>query len=501
MFFFAVECVGKQKSGRLLLDNFVLTSNPGEGVKTEFTPLLADSKVQVLYDKVSGGLQFMDVDSRKEFLSGKDPEPLWCLRFRDAGKKFISLSAANQGVRVVTDSKSARMTWSDLPAGGSKITVEVTGKLDAGRPGISLWRVKVINPGPLALWSLDFPRLNVAGNSQKKDRLLIPYCEGMGIDDPCHALLTNLAKLYDIAQYGFYPSAFCSMQMILYEQDKAHLILASLDPLGGSKEFRYIPDPTWNSLLCSVRYDLPDMNKPGCSYSQPFDALVGIYQGDWYDGCQIYRSWGVRQEWCSKGPMYQRKDFPEWFKKLPCGYPPGWNQTAHFDLPKYFPVRVKELRAKDPNFHFSPPSDYVLNYKRKLGDPDLMGFQWYAWDAQNPFYNDFPHYGQEYDSSLPELCPHREVPAEVKKMLAHGVHTILYVNMHLLDPTFPSYKQAQAWAIKTEDGKTMPEYYRTIMGCQHYEIAMCPYARGYQDSVVRQVTRSGQEDGRERHLL
>ena len=44
------------------------------------------------------------------------------------------------------------------------------------------------------------------------------------------------------------------------------------------------------------------------SFRQPYDAIVGSFQGDWYDACRLYREWALQQVWAKRGPLHQRKD-------------------------------------------------------------------------------------------------------------------------------------------------------------------------------------------------
>ena len=65
-------------------------------------------------------------------------------------------------------------------------------------------------------------------------------------------------------------------------------------------------------------------------YTSPGDIVIGPFHGDWYDAARLYRKWAVTAPWCAKGPIYKRKDYPQWFADVPY-----WT-TSYFDSGEYY---------------------------------------------------------------------------------------------------------------------------------------------------------------------
>ncbi len=54
----------------------------------------------------------------------------------------------------------------------------------------------------------------------------------------------------------------------------------------------------------------------GISYNQTYDIFLGVMKGDWFDAAKRYRKWALKQKWCAKGKLADRKDIPAKFKKI-----------------------------------------------------------------------------------------------------------------------------------------------------------------------------------------
>ncbi len=61
----------------------------------------------------------------------------------------------------------------------------------------------------------------------------------------------------------------------------------------------------------------PNITFPTEDFFLGYDCVVGPFRGDWYDACQIYRKWALKQSWCRKGPLATREDVPKWYKEAP----------------------------------------------------------------------------------------------------------------------------------------------------------------------------------------
>ena len=467
---------------------------PVSAIGNDLVPILHDSRHTVFLDSARGALQIVPSFSRTGFLSEKSPAPLWQLRFRTQGKNLITLSPRDRPVQVRKTSRTVDLLWSDIPLEGKKIRVKMTGQLKAKSLGMSFWKIDVENATPFSLWSLDFPGVKIQGDPQGRDILAIPLGNGLAVQNPSHNKGLVAMRAYFGTNIGgaAYPCGLQTMQFATYYRDGRGLLVATFDSDLNGKLFAYEPDPAQGCLGVVVSPQLPNMGVAGHSYHQSYEAVLGVYQGDWYDACQIYRAWAVHQVWCAKGPLYQRTDVPEWFRKAPVGLIAYAAPKSALTLPNYTELWVQYCLKRDPNYvaNYKNPDELLLAYKQALGNPSSVSFQWYVWGIQTPWLMEDIRWGQTYHPEYPEVAPHREVPAEAVTMKQAGIHPIAYINAHLWEPQMPSYQQAQAWTAKDETGKPIDgEYNKKPNGDFHIEPSMCPSTSWYQDRMVELLTK------------
>ena len=93
-----------------------------------------------------------------------------------------------------------------------------------------------------------------------------------------------------------------------------------------------------------IVYYPPNMLTPNLDYNTPYSTAIGVFQGDWYNAAQIYRSWMEGQPILSKGKLKNRNDIPLWFKELKLyntGFLPNW--------PYLYPSIIDDLVDKYTN--------------------------------------------------------------------------------------------------------------------------------------------------------
>ena len=474
-----------ERKGEIYLDKLVLANNNEEKEEASSSMIiLKDSKITVLFNKSKGGIKINSTNANYTFVEPK--EPFWKIILLTSENKIKELIPEEGKLKIFTDEKSKKdvkiVYEYEFPESKS-VEVIIEGKLKT--KGISAWKIEVKNNSDNIIRYIEFPRFSIKDDN---GNLAFPLGKGILIKNPSQNKgLSNMVNYYGFdAGGGYYPCSLQTMQFFTYYSDKGGLYFATHDSKCFMKQFRYEPE-SGGFLNFVLKVPVENMKTKGNSYSQTWDTIIGIYEGDWYDASLIYRDWAIKQLWCQKGPIYKRKDIPEWFKNNILWLSAWLQPKSAYYLPNYYPELIKERGIENLLSQYTPPSEYVIKFKKYfLDENETMGFQWYAWNIQSPWYMEFPHYGQKFDPNFPELCPHKETPEEVLKMLKENIRTIPYVNTYLWEKCVPSYEKAKLYAVKNEDGSVKIGYSRKDNENKNWEnVAMCPFTEWYQEMQAK----------------
>jgi hypothetical protein len=193
------------------------------------------------------------------------------------------------------------------------LDVEVTVTLRDGDP-LSCWRITVANRSlKYGVERVRFPLVALMPIGKAEDDLLVyPRCRG-GIEE----------KPFKEGGFdAFYPYNFNMQFQALYNrQSRTGIYFGTHDPTPNLMWINIVTHPS--EIDWRVSHFPPNVGfavDPGAKsviYSLPYDVVLGPFQGDWYDACQIYRQWALKQTWCRKGPLATRQDVPKWYKEAP----------------------------------------------------------------------------------------------------------------------------------------------------------------------------------------
>jgi hypothetical protein len=162
--------------------------------------------------------------------------------------------------------------------------------------------------------------------------------------------------------------------------------------------------------------------------------VVGPFDGDWYDAAQIYRSWAVKQRWCSKGPRLTRKDSPKWFSETPFMFYTTIGDSAEgtFSMSKNAVIAA----------------DHFREYVKWAGFP--IPCNWYSWKQYVPGMTSYNvpfgshrmyHQGRWkgmwpmniHDGNYPAIGAIKEFTEETKKLRKEGGMVCPYVALEIFD--------------------------------------------------------------------
>lgn len=319
--------------------------------------------------------------------------------------------------------RAASLAARKLPGGGARLTlrwegcgagvldVEVTVDVSPGSRE-TLWRIHPTSTtgdqAPINM--VRFPAFDGIGRGGKWDRLVRP------IDKP----LTLNPEILQPTGWGdklpYWGGGLFCMQFVIYEfaaadcterreDDQAHggggLYLAAYDPTRQLKDFfsKGLGAGKGTSLAIGHYYGpwlAKEQNgKPGLG----FPCAVGVFDGGYWGGLDLYRDWVRGQAWCAAGPIRKRTDFPR--KLLSVQYA----NPMSFDPPTSVLARFKGKYDRFEDLHFEEFTDAekaslvplalanAKRYTETLSNPDTPRFllHWYRWHIQ-PFDYAYPDY-------------------------------------------------------------------------------------------------------------
>lgn len=231
--------------------------------------------------------------------------PLWEMETVDANgkKQWTGPYSGKFSYRFHEDRNGMRLIYT-YP----QMTVNVDVKRNPD--GFVLFGINVCNQDKnLRLDVLDFPKLALKPYGKPKQNfLVIPFRRG------CLKKLTDFVR----PQFQQYPLSSARFQMVALYDSVAEkgIYLSTDDNRGYAKFFNETYIPEYKVCLYSLRRFPEDRGKGGNQVAGSFHSILGIFDGDWYDAAQIYRSWWKQQKWAKRGPLYS-SDVPDFLKHAP----------------------------------------------------------------------------------------------------------------------------------------------------------------------------------------
>lgn len=375
---------------------------------------------------------------RQTAFLGDRTGPLWRLTFRDgAGNDLVIAADAPATRRAEPAQGRLALVWEGVRAGQGAARVRVTISLGPDAK-LSEWRLALDWTDPkLTLREVEFPRVAGIRKVAEDDALTLPVYWGRLATDPLRRL-----NSYTVT----YPCPG-SMQYASYYGGGAGLYVAAADPDCWMKHIQWSADTKAATGELSLILPAPDPLPKPRQWELPYPAMVGVFDGDWYDSAQVYREWALRQKWCAEGPIATRRSIPEWFKEAAL-----WL--------KYYNEPGKVLGELADHFDYLRVPTAVHYYRYPVA---------------------------KFDDNYPEMLPAKPGYLEgVRAMQALGAHVIPYTQGSIWDMDTESWRleNGAAAAAKTEAG----DFYLWPIA-ENTFAWMCPFTRQWQEKVFDFVSK------------
>lgn len=426
-----------------------------------------------------------NVQKDHDFLLGQTKgSTLWEIEFKHSSNHLVTIDNNVACTRTYNIEKSAdgsnltlHLYWKGITLGTEEKSVNVDATVRLDESALSYWQINVENNSrKFGTWEVTYPSIKGLSASEDEDvQLAYPDFIGCLLKNPVKRIPEKFEEDPRPPQVLSYPSARCNMQFSSLFEGKNNngLYLATHDSKASVKKFGYDVDEKDRSLKYSIRNYPEGMGIPGSqsSYRMPYEAIVGVYEGDWITASKIYRKWVINQKWCAKGKLSQRKDIPKWYLNTPIwfvSWTEGLTTNKMIPLAKYLDVPT--------------------------------AFQWYGW-TENPF-----------DTYYPDYFPPVEGFSKMAKQLqSAGVKIVPYINSRIWDMNSKSWSKehpqdaaCKAPFIPFDDlisyskWNTCAWQYLAIMK-EHWAdnpfAIMCPTTKVWQNKLSEIVTRMVAELG------
>ena len=291
---------------------------------------------------------------------------------RMAGDAFIITPQPGKSVSWRCEEGDAEsvlhLEWKGLDVRENKGVIDVAVKVALrGEDPLSRWRIDVRNrSGRYGIERVRFPNLSLAPIGKATDNVFIyPKWRGGLLEDPFNGP-AGLGENYH--KGGAYYPYYVNMQFYaLYNKGSSQgIYLGTFDPKPNMIHFRIAN--TASEIAWSAGHFPPNITFSDEDYSLPYDCVVGPFAGDWYDACQIYRQWAVKQTWCGKGKLATRADVPTWRKETPLVF---YTQMAD---------SANGTHSQDENLTIA--ADHFREWLKWAGLK--LPIHWYAWHKFDP---------------------------------------------------------------------------------------------------------------------
>jgi len=405
---------------------FIATRNSAQAAKSVQAAgvTLSTASTRFEFTNPAQGLllrSLVDIATGTEFLPhAGDGLSVWEIVLLNPERELIAVQAGDgatfESLRDDTGAAVYHLGWPsvDLPGETGALVVDVKIVVPPDSE-FSYWYIDVTNRSKVwGVWEVRLPRLERLGpvGEPAGDLFLDPMIQGRLTPHPYlqlqKARYVRDGPVQTAGQNVHYPG-YASFQMCaLYHPERAGLYYAAYDGQGYYKHFSFSPKEDGRSLDLYLQHSPEGQGLTGTGYASPFPVVVSTFAGDWMTAAKIYREWALKQVWCSKGPLEQRADVPEWYKNLAV-----WE------------------------FITATSYGHMRRYRRMLGLPWANHWN-YLWKD--------PSQG---DRGSPDLFPPRggedQMRGEVAKLTETGVYTVPYFLSSALDVKSPQYA---AWDME-----------------------------------------------------
>jgi len=328
------------------------------------------------------------------------------------------------------------------------------------------WRIFV--RGSVPVYSVDFP---IFRGLPAGFHLLLGWQNGSVIEDFVDSFLALDREVPfwmgrgKGAYINEYPAGL-SYQYSAYYGDTFGFYFAHEDPEAYIKTYSYLYNREVHGMDYAVT-NYPENAGIATGYCMPYDFVADTFTGDWRDATLMYRSWAVRQKWCTR--KLSEKALPE----------------AVTD------VNLWRINHTDPplGMRYEEYFDTCRQLQREI-DPRLA-IHWYGWNRQPHGYG-YPNMVKKEDLEAGWM---EEVAKMNRRFPENGIRKIPYINTRLWIEEDPSFLEEGADKAVVMNNPTESNAEPWTRGIHHRTV--CPGTPVFQQKnrQVCEMVKNAEFDG------
>ncbi|MDD2392507.1 MAG: DUF6259 domain-containing protein [Eubacteriales bacterium] len=345
-----------------------------------------------------------------------------------------------------------RLIWS---CDTFEVTVNITGRANRFLFDISVTTLS----NKYSIYEVVFPIIKglkpIDGNGEE-DYLVLPWQNGLLINDPIHSLISKEEPRVFWSGRGIYkyendyPAQYSYQFTAYYNPQKYGIYFGTEDSDVYLKTMGFYYNIEVDGFdLAIINY--PEQMGLTTKYTMPYSFILSFFEGDWQVAARLYREWAIKQKWCNC--RLADKNLPGQIKNIDL-----W-RINHTDYA--LGTRTQEY------------FDTSVIVRNKLSCN--LALHWYGWNMG------------EHDINYPEYISddnkvwNKQLSKWNEKFECENIVKIPYVNGRLWDVNTKSWNSEKAYkyAIKGKDGELIEEPWKN-----NNLRPMCPTVLAWQDKVI-----------------
>lgn len=453
-------------------------------------PLLSSANDDISYENTSykltlnkntGSIRSIIKNGNNMLYAANEEVPLFNIRFRDASKKGeIHEFNALQG-QCHTNFREGLFTLTYDKFRDAGFSVIVTIRVSKDSP-FMYWNLGIDNNTPYTIDHIDFPGVTVPNDlvaTGGTGRIFWPAQEGCLIEDmrireESRGFKFRPIEYPSMGWGGYYPSS-TQMQYMAYYNNIGGIYLAAHDENCNPKGIEFFP-VNREGIKLDFRLFPGGIGKG--FYKMPYDMVLGVFKGDWYDASDIYRNWREGSKMMVPSKIKDNPMLPDWYFQSP--------------VVVTYPVRGhKDMGDMTPNelFPYINALKIITKYNEAF-DSKIMALLMH-WEGSAPWAPPYvwPPYGGEkiYQQFVDSL--HKN--GNLAGLYASGIGYTLRSNT---DTTFNMYKEYKDKHLEkvmkiAPDGTLATNGVCAGIYAQRIGYDMCPANSFVKEVVIDQIAK------------
>jgi hypothetical protein len=449
-----------------------------EGGETDYE----NSFYKLRLNSKSGSIISIEKNGKNLVYTPESAGPLFTIRLRDAGQKgeiheFNALQAGK--CKIVSTENLITLTYSHFKQADLKVVVTISVSKDSP---LMRWNIAIDNQTPFTIDHIDFPNVVVPDDlvaSGGTGRIFWPAQEGCLVEDIRIREESPWLKFRPI-EYpqmgwgGLYPAS-TQMQFMAYYNDNGGLYLAAHDPNCNPKGIEFHRSGE-NGIKLDFRLFAGGAGKG--VYKMPYDMVLGVFDGDWYDAAAIYRNWRDSSKMAMPPKIRDNSTLPQWYFESP--------------VVITYPVRGhKDMGDMTPNelYPYTNALKIISRYNKAF-DSKVMALLMH-WEGSAPWAPPYvwPPYGGE--KNYLEFVKGLHAKGNLAGLYASGIGYTLRSNT---DTTYNMYKEYNEKHLEkvmkvAPDGSLATNGVCAGPNAQRLGYDMCPANEFVKNVVLDQVSK------------